>query len=190
MHGSHTKKGQVLSSELIIAVFIFTMVLSSVFFLWDLVSKEILRSELVKDSDFVAKSATEKLIKTPGVPYGWESSDFNEISSVGIVNESRVLDKGKVLRFVEIMDSTHYEPLCHDHEGNPLSNYACSKYLLGLKDYEFYFTLNDLEGNLVELDGVTCSTGKPISGEEYSFKVERSAVLDHGIVKVNLYLWF
>jgi hypothetical protein len=181
------RKAQVLMSELIIAVFIFTLVLGMVFFLWDMTSSGIMRSEFLHEMDSSSSDALEKLVRTEGYPADWASLPLDNISAIGLAsNDSRILDQNKVLRFLDLMDTGKYDDLCGDAT---ISNYDCSRYLLGLKKYELHFTLTDMEDNSLMLAGWNCSTGKASSDPDFLVSVKRSAVLNGEIVKANLVVW-
>jgi len=181
------KRGaQVFSGEFIMAYFIFSIVLVSVFFLWDTTTKNILRSERLHEMDKLATDAVEKLIRTPGYPEDWTDKPLDNISSIGLANESRILDRGKVLRFLNLMDGSRYDNLCNDIT---ISNYNCSRYLLGMKKYEFYFTMTDIDDNILNLEGQNCSTGNPPVDADYLISIKRSAMLNDEIVKISFVVW-
>lgn len=181
------RKAQVLVGELIIAVFIFTLVLATVFFLWDTTSVSITKSEFLHEMDASSSDALEKLVRTEGYPEDWANRSLNETSAIGLAsNDSRILDQDKVLRFMDLLDSEKYDDLCGDVT---ISNYDCSRYILGLKKYELRFTLTDMEDVTLVLAGRNCSTGKAPTGSEFMVSVKRSAVLDGEIVKANMVVW-
>jgi len=180
------RRAQVFSSELIIAYFIFSIVLVSVFFLWDTTTKNILRSERLHEMDKLATDAVEKLIRTSGYPEDWTDKSLDNISSIGLANESRILDQEKILKFIDLMDGSRYDNLCNDIT---VSNYNCSRHLLGMKKYEFYFTMTDIDGNILNLEGQNCSTGNLPINEDYKIPIKRSAMLNDEIVKISFVVW-
>jgi hypothetical protein len=179
-------RGQVLTSEFIAAVFIFMIVLVFAVFLWTTVWADIARAEFLHDFEAAADDAVEKLVRTEGYPVDWETRALDNISSVGLCSESRVLQEAKVGRFLELMDSGEYDDLCDDAS---ISNYNCSRSLLGLQGYEFYFTLSDMDDNILVLGGRNASTGNFPAEYEYMVSAPRSAVFNGSIVKANLVVW-
>ncbi len=182
----NARRAQVLSGELITACFIFSLVLVYVFFLWDTTTKNILRSEILYEMDKLGTGAVEKLIRTPGYPEDWTNKLLDNISSMGLANESRMLDRGKILRFINLMDASEYDDLCNDAL---ISNYQCSKHLLGMEKYEFYLTMTDMDDNILNLEGWNCSTGNSPVDEDYLISIPRSAILDDEIVKISFVVW-
>jgi hypothetical protein len=181
------RKAQILVSELIVAVLIFTLVLGMVFYLWDMTSSAILRSEFLSEMDSSSSDAVEKLVRTEGYPSGWANMSLENISAVGLAsNDSRILDQEKVLRFMDLMDPGEYDDLCEDIT---ISNYDCSRYLLGLKKYELHFALTDMADSTLVLAGRNCSTGKAPADSDFMVSVKRSAVLNGEIVKATLVVW-
>jgi hypothetical protein len=181
------RKAQVLMSELIVAVFIFTLVLAAVFFLWDMTSSAILKSELLSEMDSASSDALEKLVRTEGYPSDWADLALENVSAIGLAsNDSRILDSAKVIRFLDILDPGRYDDLCGDVT---ISNYDCSRYLLGLKKYELHFALTDMEDTTLTLAGRNCSTGRSPADQDFMVSVKRSAVLNGEIVKANLVVW-
>jgi hypothetical protein len=177
-------RAQVLSSEFIIAYFIFSLVLVSALFLWDTTTRDILISERLYEMDKLATDSVEKLIRTSGVPEDWVGESVDNISSLGLADESRILDQGKVLWFIELMDPTR-----SDACGGGISNYNCSRHLLGMERYEFYFTITDLDGNMLTLEGQNCSTGNSPGYADYLVTMRRSVMLNNEIVEVSFTAW-
>ncbi|MBN2014868.1 MAG: hypothetical protein JW778_06780, partial [Candidatus Altiarchaeota archaeon] len=129
-------------------------------------------------------------------PVAWESLPVDDVLSIGLVNESRVLDPGKVLRFLDIMENE----TCTDTLINPCYNasdsdtfditkYECNKHFMGVGDYEFYFTVTDLDDNILSLGGVNCSTGISPMDYDYLTNMKRSAVLGDDVVKISFMVW-
>ncbi len=178
------RRAQIASSEFIMAYFIFSLVLISALFLWDTTTKNILKSEHLHKMNSLGTDAVEKLLRTSGFPGDWIVKPVDNISALGLVNESRILDRGKVLRFVELMDSSKFNEC-----GVAVSNYNCSRYLLGVEKYEFYFTLKDVNGSIMTIEGQNCSTGNFPVDADYIISVRRSAILDDEIVMISLVMW-
>jgi hypothetical protein len=182
----NARRAQVLSGETITAFFIFSLVLVYMFFLWDTTTRNIIVSESLHEMDKVGTDTMEKLLRTSGAPDDWIEKSLYNISAIGLANESRTLDRGKVLRFIYLMDSSTYDNLCED----PLmSNYDCSRILLGMRKYDFYFTMMDINGSILNLEGRNCTTGRVPAGEDYMITIKRSAMLDDNIVKISFVIW-
>ena len=177
-------RAQVLSSEFIIAYFIFSIVLVSALLLWNTTTRDLLISERLYEMDKLATDSVEKLIRTSGFPEDWVEKPVDNISSLGLADESRILDQGKILRFIELMDPNRF-----DECGGGISNYNCSRHLLGMGRYEFYFTMTDEDGNILTLEGQNCSTGSSPADADYLVTMKRSAMLNDEIVEVSFTTW-
>ncbi len=189
------RKGQILSSEFIIASSIFLLVMASVLFMWVNLTGEINRSNKIYDLDESATLVVEKLSRTSGYPRNWDAYGADEINSLGLVNESRILDRGKISRFVKIMNSTtpgtdiFDNPCLNDPSVPGFTPYDCNRHLLGIGGYDFYFNIKHLNGSFVYLDGRPCVAGSTDFGEDYRIGKVRNALLDDEIVTIRIVLW-
>lgn len=174
LSGYCNKRAQVFSGEFLLAYFIFSIALITAIYLWNSISLDILESERLYDMEDVSVDMAEKLVNTHGLPYNWNSA--GEILSIGLVNESRVLDSGKILRFVEIMNVSN-------------SNYEDNKYLLGIGRYDFYVNVIDINGSSIFIGNQSISAGKIPVNETYKITTIRTAIFNNTIVRVKLTLW-
>lgn len=182
-------RGQILSSEFILACSIFMFVLLSVLVMWSATTREMTRSEILYDMDNAATNAVEKLARTSGLPGDWASLPMDNVSSIGLSNESRRLDREKVKRFVYVMENA----ACVDPDDNPCistTKYDCNRYLLGLGRYNFFFNMTYLNGSAVELDGDECVTGVAPAGDDYLLSKTRNALLGDDIMRINFIIWY
>ena len=183
------ERGQILSSEFIIAAVIFMFVLGAILFMWTMTTFQINQSELVYTMDESATNAAEKLVRTGGLPHNWSSLAVDNISSLGLVNESRVIDQGKLDRFMILMDdsttSSVYDNPCNDGSISPSpTNYECNRHFLGLGRYDFNITVNYLDGTSIDKAGVSPSDA------DYIISKRRNALLDNEVVVVTLTVWY
>ena len=184
------KKAQAFSTESIFAYIIFLVIFATIVFLWDQTTGKISQSEHFFEVEDLAIIITENLIRTKGFPENWTKYDYLSddadkigVKVIGLAEESRVLDKEKVMAFIDMMNASN-------------NNYTSHKWLLGLSKpkfrLEFYFEIADINGTIVNIDGKNCTTGKkPASDVDtiYKFPVTRTAILDDEIVKVKLVAW-
>lgn len=190
------ERAQILSSELIMSAFLFSLIIILAFVSWDTTIKSILRSETLHEMDSLSTNAVEKLARTSGFPGDWASLPVDNVSSMGLSGESRVLDQGKVLRFVDLM----VDEMCTNISNNPCYNvsdsstynitkYECNRHFLGMGRYDFYFTITDLDENVVVLESLNCSAGRSPVDADYMVNVKRSAILNEGVVKISFIGW-
>lgn len=176
--------GQVFSSEFLLAYFIFMTVLVLSVLLWYNTTRDITEVEAYKVMDSDSSDAAEQLVKTQGIPSAWTK---NNVASVGLANESRILDGEKISNFIELMNTTRHESLCG--AGNH-SNYDCSRHLLGLAAYDFHFNLSYLNGSVVVVDGMDAVTGRLPQNQSRLITVIRNALYDGEMVKLTLTVWY
>lgn len=141
-------KGQFFSPDLAIAlgVFIFSLALfwaaSNVIF--DRV--EIFNSRL--EADETAHSVLNSLVLSGGIPFDWEDHALGDINSFGLVHSNNVLDSAKIVRLVDMLNSSDYNSV---------------KYKMGLGKYDIMLNVKDSKGNVV-LYPTYLSGGQTISG--------------------------
>ncbi|MFH0860477.1 MAG: hypothetical protein V1921_04700 [Candidatus Altiarchaeota archaeon] len=176
-------RSQLFGGEFFFAFFIFMMILTIIFFMWSYTLREIRKSNDFVDMQETAVNIGEQLLRTPGNPENWTAA--NAIS-VGLSNESRNLVGDKILRFIDMMDQSKYDNSC---AGN-ISNYYCSKYLLGVGKYDFHFQMTYLNGTVFQVYGRDAITGMEAVNETNIITVQRSALYESQIVRIVLTLWY
>ena len=166
------RKAQAFSSEFLLAYFIFLMVLSIAFYMWDSTILDITQSEKIYGIEETCNDISEKLLRTQGNPKNWTSSN---VLSVGLADENRILNPDKILNFVSMMNESGYED---------------NAYLMGAGKYDFYFNLTNLAGNSIIINNKICVAGKiPTNDTEYIMTVRRTAILNNEIVRVRVTLF-
>ncbi len=174
-------RGQAFSSEMLVAFSIFIACLILVLALWNNSTRDILVGENRKKLVDAGTAAAEKLVRTPGSPKGWNETF---VTSLGLVNDSRVLVSGKVGAFVHMMDDNQND-LCQ--AGIP--NYECNAYRLGMGSYQFLFNMTYLNDSVVVIDGTPAVTGRFWDNHTDSLSIMRTALLDDSIVRIKLTVW-
>lgn len=176
------RRGQVFSGELLLAYVIFTMVLVLVAYVWSSVVGDILESEGIYDIENTGMDVSEELMKTPGIPEKWNTSN---VDAIGLVNTSRNLDERKVFDFLDLMNPSAYDNNC----GGGISNYECNKHLTGIGVYDFYFTMEYLNGSMVSIQGRQCAAGRQPADDTRKITVARTGLLNTTIVRVGISVW-
>ncbi|MFH1402651.1 MAG: hypothetical protein ABIH11_00095 [Candidatus Altiarchaeota archaeon] len=176
-----SSRGQVFSGEFVMSYIILLIVLSLILYLWNTTTREIIQSDKQDRLNEAAIDAAEQLVRTPGSPRYWNHSD---VTSVGLVNESRHIMSGKALEFVYMMDAGN-STLCSDGD----SNYDCNKYLLGLGNYEFYFNITYFNRTTVVINNTGLYAGMTPDEDERKVTILRNALIDEDIVSVYLTVW-
>ena len=168
------RRAQAFSGEFLIAYFIFSLAFITAIYLWENINSDMVASGHIYEIEEIPVDTAEKLVNTRGLPDNWSSG--GEIFSIGLVNDSRILDQGKILKFIEIMNSSN-------------SNYEDNKYLIGIGKYDFYFNITDINGSGKVIGNQSLSAGKSPSNETNKITVVRTAILGDEIVRIRLTLW-
>jgi hypothetical protein len=174
------RRGQVSSVELLLAYFVFFIVFTLVVSMWVGTLKEVNSGERERDFEDAASRMSEKLVKTRGLPADWTAET---VTAVGLADEPRILNTQKVLGFINLTNDSASGDCGY-------SEYECNKELLGIGKYDFNFSIEDLDGAVVELDGVNLASGRTPIDETDRLTVIRSAMLGDQIVRLRLTFWY
>jgi len=127
---SKNNKGQIVTTDFILAIIILIFILQLSFSLWNNEIESFRLKEKRTDMEKTALSIVDLLIRSPGIPEDWENGDMAEIT-LGLVKEDHVLDIGKVSKlFSSSIDNT--------------------KKLLGIENYDFFFVIKFTNGEVIE----------------------------------------
>ncbi|MBU4266644.1 MAG: hypothetical protein L6243_00930 [Candidatus Altiarchaeales archaeon] len=170
---SSRKKGQAFSTEFLLAYLIFSLVLVFAFYLWNTTTADIIEAKNRYEIEDKAVELAEKLLRTRGIPADWSLSD---VESIGLADESRILNSGKVLNFVILMNSSN-------------QNYENNSWLLGIGKYDFYFNLTYINGTTMSINDTLCSAGTKAVNETSMITVQRTGLLNNEIVTIKLTVW-
>jgi len=174
------KKGQLSSIELLLAYFAFFVVFTLAVSMWVSTLREVNSWERERDFEDAASRMSEKLVKTRGLPANWTAET---VTAIGLADEPRILNTHKVLGFINLSNDSASGDCGY-------SEYECNKELLGIGEYDFNFSIEDLDGSLVELDGVKLTSGRTPIDETDRLTVIRSAMLGDRIVRLRLTFWY
>jgi hypothetical protein len=115
-----------------------------------------------------AMSASDSLVRQPGIPEGWNSAN---VTALGLASRENVLNETKLSEFLGM-----------DHSE--------IKRLLGIANYEFYFEVRYPNGTLAGLPGGgQIQKGTYPSGATMVVPVERHALYMERPARMVLILW-
>ncbi len=124
-------EGQSMMFDLLIAVFVFFLVLGVLASLWLQNWDNVQRDEQTTQQRFRGQQALDSLLRFQGVPSNWNiPCDLQSLSStqvVGLAYRDRVLDENKLLCFFVLASDWN----------TTQTNYSALKDKLQLNDYEF-----------------------------------------------------
>jgi hypothetical protein len=180
MAESPASRGQLFSGEFLMSLVLFMAALIMVLGLWSNSTAEILRAEGMRTMEDMGVDASEALMRTPGIPSDW---GVQNVTSLGLANESRVLLPAKVKAFSHYL-SDNQSDLCVDGK-----NYECNLHMLGIGGYDMYFNLTYLNGSTVVIDGVPSYAGRRPVNDTEKMTVVRTALLNGEITRAYLTVW-
>lgn len=152
-------KGQVNALDFFIAISIISILLVSIMLTWNHYETRI--SSLIVYNDLLTNAiqASDQLVKSPGNPTNWNSSNVNFI---GLIDNDREISSIKLNNFVSLSESEVKEAMKIPHN--------------------FYFEIkNDVE--------VINFTGTPPSGDVTTVKIQRYVYYENEKAKIELTLW-
>lgn len=117
-------KAQIVSGDFTISVAIFIAILVMVLPLWNYVETQVRSNEERMDMESSLMIVSDVLIKTQGLPENWSASN---VRSIGLADEEGILNTTKVLNLINM-------------------SYDNVRDLLGIKNYELYISLKDIDG--------------------------------------------
>jgi len=162
---------QLFSGEFLLAVVVFMIAFSLTFILWSNSQVNVLSSEGIYEMEDIGNNVVEQLIRTKGIPENWTHEN---VKSIGLANQARILNPNKTIAFIYLMNS---------------SNYEYNKYLLGIGSYNFYLNLTDVNGTTIRINNVTLSTGMYPSNETRKLSIVRTSILDNSTVRIAFIIW-
>lgn len=131
------KKGQVLSPDFILSIFIFTAILFLSYTIWNITYEKSVRFYKTEEMQRKAFYISNTLINTPGIPENWNTTD---VRMIGLKNAGDdTLDTEKLISF-------------------KLLSYSESKSALGTGSYGYNINITDSVNNPLKIGGATKGT--------------------------------
>ncbi|MEM2963222.1 MAG: hypothetical protein QXW70_00795 [Candidatus Anstonellales archaeon] len=153
---NHYVTGQLISIDAVVSLIALIFIILLFLYHWTegiKITSNLVRRNGMEQSAIVA---SDILLKSSGYPHNWNQSN---VQAIGLASSPHVLSVDKILAFKNI-------------------SYNTSKKLLGIVD-EFYFYIDDIEGNRIHEVGNSTSS-------ELSISVVRFALLDGKMVRVGM----
>ena len=162
-------KGQIWSADFLLSAVIFFVALAILVFTWNSTTDQIGDQTALADIENTGLFISDSLIRTPGLPADWNSTN---VQVIGLVSGENVLDSTKLNQFINL-------------------SYSDTKELLGTGGNEFYFSLSHLNGTLVRNEyGQNITAGTyPFQNATLVIPVERYVLYNREIKKLSFALW-
>ncbi len=139
-----------------ISIILFTIMLIFIIDAWDNNNTNIAEKQLTSRMESEAITILETFLKSKGIPENWNSTT---VQTVGLVTSQNELSASRLLNFTSM-------------------SYADAKTALKV-DYEFYFYVEDMDGNRLYAQGNSSIGNKAVS-------LTRFAVLNTSRVQVRM----
>jgi len=156
------KKAQLWTLDMALSLLIFFSAMLSMMFAWNYISADVVQNQELKELQLKVMTLSDSLIRTPGIPVGWNEST---VQVIGLAYDDNTLDEYKVNEFVNM-------------------SYSKARSLLGIVPYEFYFEVKDINGTLYKNSTLAIDSFSTVV-----VPVERYATYKGRIVKVKFAIW-
>ncbi|MFC2162308.1 hypothetical protein ACFLRF_01385 [Candidatus Altiarchaeota archaeon] len=162
--GSRRSRGQIFSTDLLLALFIFSLITAIFFSTWQYNKNRLTFEQNLRRLEVIANTVSEILVKTPGSPVDWETDpNFNNLTSIGLAKLPRHIDPAKLSTLPQV----------------PADQL---KDVLGIEHNEVLIELKTIDGNTIRKIGT-----KPAS--EYSVTVRRIVSYEGGEAILRVTVW-
>ncbi|MBU0469854.1 MAG: hypothetical protein KKA62_05405 [Nanoarchaeota archaeon] len=129
------RKGLVFSTDGVVSIIVFLVVMIFIISLWNLYGNKLQESVALEELELLNFQITDLLMKTSGTPTDWESSPTDALA-LGLRSNPGMLDDGKLTAFLTM-------------------DYNLVKTLLNIERFEFEFVLKDDNGNVLNSSGIS-----------------------------------
>ena len=161
------RKGQIFTTDLILAVTVFLFVLTLTIIYSNQVANRAYYWEETNERELAALLASRALVLSHGEPANWERLSVEDMNSIGLAGSRNVIDSRKLQRFADLNAGSYGE----------------AKALLGLSKYDVRITISDLNQQLLESFGLEPDANKETSSFTRAALYGGEAVL----VRVKVY---
>lgn len=157
-----TKKAQVWSLDFIVSLMIFMAALIPLFFAWNYVNMQNQQQIMFGEAENQALQVTDALVRTRGLPEGWDQTSVNVI---GLASEENVLNATKV-SYLLSMGGSDYERTRAIMTGG----------------YDFFLNITDINGTVHGTIGTKPEGSAIIPVERYCICNGRITKIEFAIV--------
>ena len=174
-------KSQVFSTDIVIALVVFIVILLSSAWFWDMTKEKIHLTETRNDLKLVSRNAVSVLMNTVGDPPNWYNlSNFNDndVYSLGIgKNRPWIVDEDKAIRLSNLN----------------ATNYSLMKRILGIRgaSYEFFLNISKYNLSSDSFVNISLSGESPNATAAHVVRIDRFAVSDYdrAWIKLTMLVW-
>lgn len=156
--------GQVSMPDVLFASILFMILLAGMLYYANLLQSQGENFTTRHYLDVTTANVAEYIIKSPGTPINWESTEWESVTQIGLAQKDRVLSPTKVLAFV--------------NNGN--TDYNTTKSKLNIAYYEFYAEFTG---------GVNLTTGQIPPNTKSASVVERFVTINGAETTFTLTLY-
>ena len=160
-HKYRKNKGQIAAIDFFISLLIFSVLLTITMLRWSSYHSKI--SERMEYHDMMTKAfqISDALVKSPGVPSNWDSSN---VKIIGLAAEDRKLSIDKVNAFTNLSLNK-------------------TKSILQIYGYKFYFNLTKINGEAIKQYGEKSDGKKSVNVRRYLLYGNEKAIMQFEVLK-------
>jgi len=161
-------KAQMWSMDFVVSVTMFFIAVIMILFAWDYTASENYEQITFNEMQSKGLIVSDVLVRTGGSP-----SDWNETAmAIGLVSEENIIDEDRLRNFIFYMD------------------YNDSKGIMGIRNYDYYFTMKNLDNETMQLDSQNIEKGNsPSTNVNMIVPVQRYVIFQEEIAKIDFILW-
>ena len=167
--GNRSSRGQVLSTEVVVCMGLFTAALIALLAAWNSMHQSYLDEAGQAEMATALAGISDMAVLSPGEPAGWEAGEIGDASAIGLASSPNVLSERK-LSALQSLDETQYSE---------------AKERMGAGRFGLYLSVSDA-------GGVIHSFGRQADYSDSSVQAldsGRLALLDGKVVRVRVQLW-
>jgi hypothetical protein len=162
------KKAQMWSMDFVISVMMFFLSVVLILFAWNYSAAENYEQMIFNEMQTTGLIVSDVLIRTGGSPPGWNITAM----AIGLASEENSIDDARLRNFLLYMD------------------YNNSRSIMGMRNYEYYFSMKDIDDQLLYLDGFPIEKGYQPYDVRMVVPTQRYVIFRGNIAKMNFIIWF
>lgn len=161
-------RAQMWSMDFVISAVMFFVSVVLILFAWNYVTTENYEQMVFNDMQNTGLIVSDVLVRTEGSPPDWNTTAL----AIGLASDDNVIDENKLRNFMDYM------------------SYNESKRIMGIRNFEYYFTMKNLDNITIQMDGKNIEKGYPPSIDVNTIvPIQRYALFQEKIAKIEFTLW-
>ena len=157
------KQGQIFSTDAVVSLIAFTIVLIVILATWNLYSLRLNQNVDSEELNLIAFQVSNILTKNHGVPSNWQSSP-EDVEVIGLLSSPGKVDENKLNTFLTM-------------------GYNLTKQTFNIERFEYSFFVQDVSGQVLNFSGIN------VSNAEQSVSVNNLVLVNNETRELIFTLW-